>query len=92
MSENIQALNKMIGSLANLDVKLGNITQALEKEVFQVGQFVQLYLQLDSIIQDTRTVQQVNSYMEHVQLQLNMLSLGHPSPSVITPRHLKGLL
>ena len=54
MSENRQALNKIIWSLANLDVKLGNITQALEKEVFQVGQFVQLYLQLDSIIQAIR--------------------------------------
>ena len=30
--------------------------------------------------------------MEHVQLQFNMLSLGHLSPSVITPRSLKGLL
>ena len=29
MSENRQALNKIIGSLANLDVKLGNITQTL---------------------------------------------------------------
>ena len=34
--KNRQALNKIIGSLANFDVKLGNITQALEKEVFQV--------------------------------------------------------
>ena len=33
MSENRQALNKMLGSLANLDVELGNITQALEKGV-----------------------------------------------------------
>ena len=69
MSENRHALNKIIGSLANLDVKLGNITQALEKEVFQVGQFVQLYLQLDSIIQAIRTtVYTANSYVEHVQL------------------------
>ena len=30
MSENIQALNKIIGSLANLDAKLDNIIQALE--------------------------------------------------------------
>ena len=30
--------------------------------------------------------------MEHVQLQLNMLSLRHLSPSVITPRSLKGFL
>ena len=78
MSENRQALNKIICSLANLDVKLGSITQAREKEVFQVGQFVQLYLQLNSIIQAIRgTVWQGNSYAENVQLQLNMLSLGH---------------
>ena len=50
MSENRQALNKIIGGLAILDVKLGNITQALENEVYQVGQFVQFYLQLDSFI------------------------------------------
>ena len=54
MSENRQALNKTIGSLANLDVKLSNIIQALEKEVFQVGQFVKLYVHLDSIIQALR--------------------------------------
>ena len=76
-----------------MDVKLGNITQALDSKAFQVGQFVQLYLQLDSIIQAIRrTVWQANSYVEHVQLQLNMLSLGHLSPSVLTQRSLKGLL
>ena len=51
MSQNRQTLNKIIGRLAVLDTKLGNITQALEREVFQVGYFVQLYLQLDSVIQ-----------------------------------------
>ena len=30
--------------------------------------------------------------MEHVQLQLNMLSMEHLSPSVITPKSFKGLL
>ena len=51
MSENRQALNKIIGSLGNVDVKLGSITQSLEKELFQGAQFVQLYFQLGSIIQ-----------------------------------------
>ena len=61
MSENRHVLNKIIGNIANLDVKLGNITQTLEKEVFQVEQFVQLYLQLDSIMQAIRgTVWQAN--------------------------------
>ena len=31
-------------------------------------------------------------YMEHLQLQLNMLLLGHLSPSVITAQSLKRLL
>ena len=91
MSENRQALKKIIGSLANLDVNLGNITQALEKEVFEVGQFVQLYLEFDSIIQAIRrTVWQANSYVEDLQLQWNMLSPGHLYPSIITPRKFVG--
>ena len=36
MSENRQALNKIIGNLANLDVKLGSSAQALENEVFKL--------------------------------------------------------
>ena len=51
MLEKRQASNKIIGSLANVDVKLGSIVQALGKEVFQVGQSVQLYLLLDSVMQ-----------------------------------------
>ena len=54
MLEKRHALNRIIGSLAHLHVKLGNITQSLEKEVFQVGQFLQLYLQLDCTIQAIR--------------------------------------
>ena len=93
MAENRQTINKLIVSLRVLNYKLKNITQDLEREVFQVGQLVQLYLQLDAIIQTARrTIGQANAYMEHLQLQLNMLSLGHLSPSIITPRTLKGLL
>ena len=77
ISAHRQTLNKIVSSLVNLEVKLGNITQALEKEVFQCGQLVQLYLQLDPIIQAIRTVWQASSYVEHAKLQLNMLSLGH---------------
>ena len=93
MSQNRQTLNKLIGSLTVLDTKLGNMTQTLEREVFQVEQFLQLYLQLDSVLQAVRrTIWQASSYLDHIQLQLNMLSLGHLSPSVITPRGLIKLL
>ena len=93
ISQNRQTLNKIIGSLTVLNTKLCNITQTLEREVFQVGQFVQLYLQLDSVIQAVRrTIWQAGKYLDHIQLQLNMLPLGHLSLSVITPRGLKKLL
>ena len=36
MSENRQAINKIIGSLSLLDSKIGNITQALKREVFRL--------------------------------------------------------
>ena len=86
MAENRQAINKIIGSLSLLDSKIGNITQALERDVFQVSQFIQLYLQSDSVIQAIRrTIWWAGSYMEHIQLQLNMLSLDHLSHAIITP-------
>ena len=34
MSQHRQAINKIIGSLSLLDSKTGNITQALQREVF----------------------------------------------------------
>ena len=49
--------------------------------------------EIDSNIQAiSRTVWQGNSYVEHVQLQLNMLSLGHLSPSIITPKKFQGFV
>ena len=47
MTENRQTVNRIITSLSDMGAKLGNITQASENKVFQVGQFVQLYLQWD---------------------------------------------
>ena len=79
--------------MSNLDAELGNITLDLECEVIQLRQFVQIYLQLDAIIQTVRcTIWQANSCIKHIQIQFNMLSSGHLPPSVITPRSLKALL
>ena len=50
MAENRETINRIIAHLSNLDAKLGDVIQALEHEVFQLGQFLQLYLQLDTII------------------------------------------
>ena len=47
MAENRQTVNRI--TLSNLDAN-DNITPALEHEVFQIGQFVELYLQLVAFI------------------------------------------
>ena len=49
-------------------------------------------MQLDLIIEAKRTVNNAQTYMEHLQLQLNMPALGHLSPSVISAQSLKRLL
>ena len=77
ISENRQAISKIIRSLSLLDSKIGNITQALEREVFQVSQFFQLYLQLDSVIQAIRTIWWAASFMEHIYIYMLFFFQGN---------------
>ena len=65
----------------------------MESQVVRLEEFVQIYLQLDLIIEQVkRMIINGRMYMEHLSSQLDMLSLGHVSPSIITPEHLKKLL
>ena len=80
MPENRHGLGQITASLVQLDSKLYNVTQLLEKQIIEVEYCVQMYLQLESIIEEIRrTIRQASFYMEHLQLQLNMLSLGNLS-------------
>ena len=93
MAENRHSLGQITANLVHLGSKLDNVTQLLEKQIIEVEYFVQMYLQLESIIEEIRrTMRQAIFYMEHLQLQLNMLSHGHLSPSVISPRDLRKML
>ena len=93
ISENRQSINKLSISINNIQERINNVSQSLEKQVVQLEEFVQLYLELDLIIEEAkRTVNNAQMYMEHLQLQLNMHSLGHLSPSVITAQSIKRLL
>ena len=48
---------------------------------------------MNSIIEGlSRLVTEARLYIEHLQMQLNMLTLGHLSPSVISPKNLRSLL
>jgi len=93
VSQNRQAINSLIGDLNEIDDKLENITQEIERQIVELGNFVQLYVQLDLITGELKLlIQKAMTYLEHLSSQLNMLSLGHLSPSVISPTNLKQLL
>ena len=93
ISENRDNINELSETLLQLDGKLDKITRTFENQVVKLEEFVQIYLQLDlMIVQVKGMIINGRMYMEHLSSQLDMLSLGHVSPSIITPKNLKKLL
>lgn len=93
VSQNREAINSLIDDLQEVDNKLENITHEIERQINELGNFVQQYVQLDLITGELKLlIQKAMTYLEHLASQLNMLSLGHLSPSVITRTNLKQLL
>lgn len=92
VSQNREAINSLIDDLQEVDNKLENITHEIERQINELGNFVQQYVQLDLITGELKLlIQKAMTYLEHLASQLNMLSLGHLSPSVITLTNLKQL-
>ena len=85
ISENKQSINKLSLSINNIQERI-YVSQILVKQVIQLEEFVQLYLQLDLIIEEAKCP----DVYEAFTVKLNMLSLGHLYPSVITAQSLKG--
>ncbi|CAC5408705.1 unnamed protein product [Mytilus coruscus] len=58
-----------------------------------MGSYLQAYLHMDMIIGEIKDLMNIaGDYLNHLQLQLNMLSLGHMSPSLISLGNLRVLL
>ncbi|CAC5412556.1 unnamed protein product [Mytilus coruscus] len=93
VSENRHAINSFIRDLHEIDSKLENVTEEFEKQIVDLENYIQQYVQLDLITGELKLLmQKAMFYLEHLGSQLNMLSLGHLSPSTITPTNLKRLL
>ncbi len=93
ISENRQVINDLVQDVKLVDNKIQNVTRALERQITKLEHFIQLYLQLDLIVEELKqTTNKGMQYLQHLETQLNMLSLGHLSPSTITPNNLRKLL
>lgn len=87
------SFNWLINNLKELKEEVGNNLEAVTDELQELCGFVQQYFQLIII---TNRVQQTGQsliiLLDHMKAQLDMLSLGHLSPSIVTLGSLKKLL
>ena len=91
--ENRHAINEILDSLGNLNARLANITGWLATQVAELQHFTQVYLQLDLIVEELRQAAEQSRFaLEHFASQIDLLSLGHLGPTLITPRNLRRLL
>lgn len=91
--ENRQSIMEMISSIHELDTRLKLITAGIEKELAATKLFLGMYIQLDLIIDEIKSMlQSAMFYLEHLRSQINFLSLGKVSPSLISPNSLRSLL
>ena len=73
--------------------EVSNVTESVRLELQELNNFVQQYFQLLSITARVQqTSQSLMTLLEHVRAQLDSLSLGDLSPSIVMPNYLKGIL
>jgi len=93
VSANRQTINEIAASVQELDSRLTNVTRLLAQTVNRLEQFTQLYLRLDLVVEEMKqTLRTMGFYLQHLHMELNMLSLGRLSPSTISPNDLISLL
>ena len=93
ISENRQTLNLLVSGVGIISGQVANVTQMLDNRIVQLETLLPMYLQLDALVQEIKqSLQKALIYVEHLQLQSNMLSIGKLSPGVITPSKLRDLL
>ena len=80
---------ELVESIHGLDGKLATIADASQKQIHKNKYFLEMYLQLDLIINELKDMLQNGLfYLENLKTQLNFLSLGRLSMSSISPRNL----
>jgi len=89
ISENRKTINKVIQGLTIM----ANQSEIITQEVKDLHRFMDIYTKIDRMIGEARDLVRISGdYLQHIELQLNMLALGHLSPSLISPKDLRGLL
>ena len=90
INENRMAILDLVKCVNLFDIRIRELTEAIQERFERVETFVNVYAQMDLIISGIKdAILRANFYLENLRLELNMLSLNHLSPSLITPENLK---
>ena len=93
ISENRHAITELIVALQKKNTRINRTSELMEKQILKLEQFIDLYLKRDLIIDELKQMtQHAMFYLENIRLQLNLLSMGRLSPSIISPSNLRQLL
>lgn len=93
IAENRQAIIDLVATLHQLDEKLDLAVKMLNKDISAVKYFLELYLQLDMIVEELKTMmQRAMFHLEDLRMHLNLLSLNHLSPTTVSPSNLRSML
>jgi len=93
VSENRIAINNLITVQNNLENHLKLITGGIEKKLNELQNYAVIYNHITLVINQIKEIIVMSDRrIDFIRRQLNMLSIEHLSPEIITPLHLKALL
>ena len=93
MAVNREGISWFVAHLYDFRQELANVTTMITTEYQELEGLLLKYLQLLAIVNRVRqTSHTFTVLLEHVRAQLDMLYMGHLSPSMITPERLREVL
>ena len=91
--ENRHAINEIFESLSTLSIQFQNYSSFMERSFNDLLSFTTSYAKIDLFLLELRQqLLDASLYIERLHIKFNMLSLGHLSPSLISPSQLQQLL
>ena len=90
LADNRRNINELVGGFKKMQVELGNITGELVTRVIKLEDCIRKYLRFLTIVdQLQKRLQALLGSIRNLQVQFDMLALGHLSPNIVEPSTLK---
>ena len=93
IKENRQKINSIIDTLTQLNVRMEDTTLEIKRRIFELHQFLFMLSKLNLALDEVKnSVKSSFYYFLHLQLQVNSLTSGRLSPSIIPASQLRSIL